>query len=102
MVLLSRSAAHTNRTNDLSAPLQRNTPGKNHDLAVVGRMDPKELTAAPDPYRPRVRLLLDRTGVSVLGTREINLWEAGEGGPQSIQAPLDPADYDIDPLTHLE
>lgn len=70
------------------------------------RLDTEEVAVvvkahAPDPYRPRVRLLLDRAGASVLGTREVNLWEAGEGGPQSIQAPLDPADYDIDPLTYL-
>ena len=70
------------------------------------RLDTEEVAVvvkahAPDPYRPRVRLLLDRAGASVLGTREVNLWEAGEGGPQSIQAPLDPADYDIDPLTYM-
>ncbi len=58
-------------------------------------------TYAPDPYRPRVRLLLDRTGASVQRTREINLWEPGEGEPRSIQAPLNPADFDIDPLTYL-
>jgi hypothetical protein len=65
------------------------------EVAVVVR------THAPDPYRPRVRVLLDRAGASVPQTREINLWEAGEGDPQSIQAPLDPADYDIDPLIYL-
>ena len=58
-------------------------------------------TYAPDPYRPRVRLLLDRAGTKVQRVRELNLWEAGEGEPQSIQAPLDPADYDIDPLSYL-
>ncbi|MCH7824535.1 MAG: hypothetical protein IH849_07010 [Acidobacteria bacterium] len=58
-------------------------------------------TYAPDPYRPRVRLLLDRAGASVQQRREINLWKAREGDPQSIEAPLDPASYDIDPLTYL-
>ena len=58
-------------------------------------------THAPDLYRPRVRLLLDRAGASMQQTRELNLWAAAEGEPQSIQAPVDPADYDIDPLTHL-
>ena len=56
---------------------------------------------APDPYRPRVRLLFDRAGASVQRKREINLWKAKEGEPQSIQAPLDLATYDIDPLTYL-
>jgi putative nucleotidyltransferase with HDIG domain len=65
------------------------------EIAVVVK------TYAPDPYRPRVRLLLDRAGASVPQTREVNLWEAAEGEPQSIQAPVNPADYDIDPLTHL-
>ena len=58
-------------------------------------------TYAPDPYRPRVRLLMDRAGAKVVRVRELNLWEAPEGEPQSIQAPLDPADYDVDPLTYL-
>ena len=58
-------------------------------------------TYAPDPYRPRVRLLMDRAGAKVARVRELNLWEAPEGEPQSIQAPLDPADYDFDPLTYL-
>ena len=58
-------------------------------------------TYAPDPYRPRVRLLMDRAGAKVVRVRELNLWEAPEGEPQSIQAPLDPADYDFDPLTYL-
>ncbi len=108
-------------TDRILAVLQRND-GKQFDQNLVRRfvqligiypvgnlvrLDTEEVAVvvkahAPDPYRPRVRLLLDRTGASVSGTRELNLWEAGEGGPQSIQAPLDPADYDIDPLTYLE
>jgi putative nucleotidyltransferase with HDIG domain len=58
-------------------------------------------TYAPDPYRPRVRLLVGRDNVPLEHTRDVNLWEAAEGGPQSIQAPLDPAVHGIDPLTHL-
>ena len=56
---------------------------------------------APDPYRPRVRVLLDRAGAKVERVLELNLWEAPEEEPQSIQAPLDPAAYDIDPLSYL-
>ena len=55
---------------------------------------------APDPYRPRVRVLLDSAGAPVQ-PRELNLWETMEGGASTIVAPLDPASYDIDPLSYL-
>jgi putative nucleotidyltransferase with HDIG domain len=58
-------------------------------------------TNAADPYRPRVRVLFDRTGARVERPVEINLWEAREDEPQSIEAPVDPAGYDVDPLTYL-
>jgi putative nucleotidyltransferase with HDIG domain len=56
---------------------------------------------APDPYRPRVRVLFrpDRSRLDVPQDR--NLFElAGEGG-QSVIAPLDPAEYGVDPLAML-
>jgi putative nucleotidyltransferase with HDIG domain len=56
---------------------------------------------APDPYRPRVRLLFDTTGARVERPVELNLWEAREGDPQAIEAPVDPAQYDIDPVSYL-
>jgi putative nucleotidyltransferase with HDIG domain len=56
---------------------------------------------APDPYRPRVRLLFDSAGVAFTRVRELNLWESDQEEPRSIQAPVDPAAYDIDPLTYL-
>jgi putative nucleotidyltransferase with HDIG domain len=65
------------------------------DVAVVLK------TYAPDPYRPRVRVLIDRTGRKIDHPLELNLWETREDEPQSIEAPLDPADYDFDPLTYL-
>jgi putative nucleotidyltransferase with HDIG domain len=55
---------------------------------------------APDPYRPRVRVLLDNAGTRVR-PHEVNLWEATQGEAQAIEAPLNPADYDLDPLTYL-
>ena len=59
------------------------------------------LTAnASDPYRPRVRILREASGAAVTRPRELNLWE-GDGPRPTIQAPVDPADYDIDPLTYL-
>ena len=57
---------------------------------------------APDPYRPRVKVVMDAARALLGQPYEVNLWEAGEGAPDGIQAPLDPAEYGIDPLTHLE
>jgi len=65
------------------------------DVAVVLKV------YAPDPYRPRVRLLFDSSGARVERPVELNLWEAREGQPQSVQAPVDPAQYDVDPLSYL-
>ena len=58
---------------------------------------------APEPFRPHVRVLFDRGGARVDLPYEINLWEIDPAGeaPSSITAPLDPADYGIDPLTLL-
>ena len=55
---------------------------------------------APDPYRPHVRVLIDREGKRIDLPYEINLWEASEDPlrPGSVTAPLDPADYQFDPL----
>jgi putative nucleotidyltransferase with HDIG domain len=65
------------------------------EMAVVTK------TYAPDPYRPRVRVIGDKDGVLLDKPYELSLWLAQDGQPQSIQAPLDPAAFDIDPLTHL-
>ena len=55
---------------------------------------------APDPYRPHVRVLIDREGRRLDLPYELNLWEAGEDAPRpaAIVAPLDSADYQFDPL----
>jgi putative nucleotidyltransferase with HDIG domain len=55
---------------------------------------------APDPYRPHVRVLIDREGRRLELTYELNLWEATDDPtrPTSIVAPLDPAGYQFDPL----
>jgi hypothetical protein len=60
---------------------------------------------APDPHRPRVRVLIDRKAKKLDGYYDINLWEdqPDPQQPTSITAPVDPADYDIeDPLAYLE
>ena len=57
---------------------------------------------APDPFRPQVRLLFDAAGTAITRVRELNLWEQHPDEPRSIEAPVDPAVYDIDPLTYLK
>ncbi|MGH9143535.1 MAG: HD-GYP domain-containing protein [Vicinamibacterales bacterium] len=55
---------------------------------------------APDPYRPHVRVLIDRDGRRIELPYELNLWDTSEDPqrPASIAAPLDPANYQFDPL----
>jgi len=57
---------------------------------------------APDPHRPRVKVVLDRAGARVDFPYEVNLWEQnGEGYSNAIVAPLDAASVGIDPLALL-
>jgi len=64
------------------------------EVAVVTKVH------APDPYRPQVRILLDRAGKRLDVPYEIALWETSEDSqrPSSVVAPLDPKGYDFDPL----
>ena len=68
------------------------------EVAVVTRVH------APDPYRPRVRVLFDAAGAPVDAVIERSLWlEAAEtpAGAASIRSPLDPRDFGIDPLLYV-
>jgi putative nucleotidyltransferase with HDIG domain len=58
---------------------------------------------APDPQRPRVKILIAGDGRRHDVPFERNLWEPSSGGaPQdNVVAPLDPTPYDVDPLTFL-
>jgi putative nucleotidyltransferase with HDIG domain len=58
---------------------------------------------APDPYRPQVRVLFDQDGAAIATPYDLNLWDAvpEAGVPSAVVAPLDPADYPIDPLTQV-
>jgi HD-GYP domain-containing protein (c-di-GMP phosphodiesterase class II) len=56
---------------------------------------------APDPYRPRVRVVMDPDGVRLDVPLERSLFERTDDGAPSVVAPLDPADFDIDPLAVL-
>ena len=55
---------------------------------------------APDPNRPQVRVLFDKNRKRLELAYEVNLWEAtaDPDRPASVVAPVDPADFDIDPL----
>jgi putative nucleotidyltransferase with HDIG domain len=55
---------------------------------------------APDPFRPQVRVVFDREGTRLALAYEINLWESTDTDAATVIAsPVDPADYQIDPLT---
>src|SRR5258705_62801 len=57
---------------------------------------------APDPHRPRIKVLRGRDGVDLERPYEINLWEATDEQATAIEKPLDPAEHGIDPLSHLQ
>jgi putative nucleotidyltransferase with HDIG domain len=67
------------------------------EIAVVLRVH------APDPHRPRVRVLFAPDGRRIDLPFERNLWEPqSDRGLENVVAPVDPAEYHIDPLTFLE
>jgi putative nucleotidyltransferase with HDIG domain len=61
---------------------------------------------APDPHRPRVRVLFAASGGRLDLPFERNLWEPQRDHHEtqlaSVVSPVEPADYNIDPLTFLE
>jgi putative nucleotidyltransferase with HDIG domain len=65
------------------------------EVAVVLRV------YAPDPHRPRVRVVFGRDGVALERPYDVNLWESTPESewPATVDAPVDPKDYNIDPLT---
>ena len=69
----------------------------NGEIAVVTQVH------APDPHRPRVRVLYSSDGARLDLPYDRNLWEASPstGEKDSVVSPLDPADYGIDPLNFL-
>jgi putative nucleotidyltransferase with HDIG domain len=57
---------------------------------------------APDPYRPRVRLIFDAAGERLALVEERNLWEAPDDAEAaSVVTPLDPEEFGLDPLLLL-
>ena len=69
---------------------------------MLVRLDTAEIAVvtavhAPDPYRPRVRVVFDAGGTRLDAPFERNLWDSGD----TVTAPLDPAAYHLDPLEFL-
>jgi hypothetical protein len=57
---------------------------------------------APDPYRPRVKLLFDAGGRRLDAPPERNLWEPSPaGGVDSVVSPVEPSEAGIDPLDFM-
>jgi len=60
-------------------------------------------THAPDPFKPRVRIVATAARERLDVPYDVNLWEtpADGPGPKAVAAPLDPAEYGVDPLDYL-
>jgi len=71
----------------------------NGEIAVVLQVH------APDPYRPKVRVVFATDGSRLELPRDLNLWEAdasaGDLRATSVVAPLSPAEYGVDPLSFI-
>jgi putative nucleotidyltransferase with HDIG domain len=67
------------------------------EIAVVLRV------YAPDPYKPRVRVVIGTDGEKLARPRDVNLWESSEttSGPRAILSPVEAGASGIDPLTYL-
>ena len=68
-----------------------------NEVAVVLRVH------APDPYRPKVRILFGADGSRLELPLDVNLWEADPTAPRAstVVAPLHAADYGVDPLAFV-
>jgi len=55
---------------------------------------------APDPYRPRVRVVVDREGRRLPLPQDVNLFEESgdDERPRTVVAPVEGATYGFDPL----
>ena len=58
---------------------------------------------APDPYRPKVRVIIGADAQKLQRPYDVNLWEATteSAGPHTVMSPVDPSTAGIDPLTYL-
>ena len=68
------------------------------EIAVVVRV------YAPDPRRPRVKVLFDRAGRKLDFPYTLNLWQEANDPerPHAVTVPVDPSTVDVDPLLHVD
>jgi putative nucleotidyltransferase with HDIG domain len=67
-----------------------------NEIAVVLKVH------APDPYRPKVRVLFNESGTRLEIPYERNLFESTpHAPPPTVVAPINPAEYGIDPLNFM-
>jgi putative nucleotidyltransferase with HDIG domain len=67
------------------------------EIAVVTQVH------APDPHRPRVRIIIDKQGTRLDLPYDRNLWEAAvDQELGAIASPVEPAEYGVDPLNFLQ
>lgn len=59
---------------------------------------------APDPHRPRVRVLFAADGRRLDLPQDRSLWESvrADGTLETVEAPVNPNDFGIDPLNYIE
>src|SRR5690554_8107343 len=72
MVLFSGSAAYTDGAYYLPVFFQRNPSGENHDLSVVGSMEPKKLTSGLRMLRQIFSRDIKGTGGISFFNRDVN------------------------------
>ncbi len=67
------------------------------EMAVVTAEHPT------DPFRPQVKILVDRSGATLEEPVLTNTWERNERGdhPYAVVEAVDPESSDIDPLKYL-
>ena len=58
---------------------------------------------APDPFKPRVRVITTATGERLETPHDLSLWEtaADSAAAVAVETPLDPAAHGVDPLSYL-
>ena len=58
---------------------------------------------APDPHRPRVRVIMDGRRRRLLNPFDLNLFEHTDDPERArrVVSPLDPSEFSVDPLTYL-
>jgi putative nucleotidyltransferase with HDIG domain len=65
------------------------------EVAVVSQVH------APNPHRPRVRVLFSKDGTRLDLPQDRNLWDSTQEG-DTITSPVEPSAYGIDPLNYLQ